>query len=60
MPVIPSDIPYTFKDLSFDAVIVILTRHHLDEPLKVLKEAARLSSDKLILLEDVPRNLLRG
>ncbi|MFT7560691.1 MAG: SAM-dependent methyltransferase [Flavobacteriales bacterium] len=58
MSVIQSDIPYPFNDASFDTVIVILTLHHLEEPLKGLKEAARLSAKKLILLEDVPRNFI--
>ena len=52
-----SGMPYPFKDKSFDIVLVVLTLHHMDDPEKGLKEAKRLARKKILILEDVPRNL---
>lgn len=53
---IKSSFPYPFKDKSFDTVLVILTLHHFENPEVGLKEAIRLSNNKILILEDVPRN----
>ncbi len=41
-----------FKDNQFDVAMITQTLHHCDEPLKILKEATRISK-RLIMLEDV-------
>ena len=41
-----------FKDNKFDVAMITQTLHHCDEPLKVLKEASRVSK-RLVILEDV-------
>ncbi len=43
-------IPY--KNNSFDCVLVISTLHHCDNPDQVIKEAARVSKDKILIFED--------
>lgn len=51
-----STLPYPFKDKSFNTVLLILTLHHFEKPEEGLKEAIRLAKNKILLLEDVPRN----
>lgn len=43
-------IPY--KSNSFDCVLVITILHHCDNPGQVLKEAARISRDRVLVIED--------
>ncbi|MFQ6049901.1 MAG: class I SAM-dependent methyltransferase [Candidatus Paceibacterales bacterium] len=41
-----------FLDNSFDVVLLICVLHHCDEPLEVLKEAKRVTKDRIIIIED--------
>lgn len=41
-----------FSDNSFDAALLIFVLHHSENPLEVLKEAKRISKDKVIIIED--------
>jgi ubiquinone/menaquinone biosynthesis C-methylase UbiE len=47
-------IPY--EDNTFDAVLLIYTLHHCDDPIEVLKEARRVSKGKIIIFEDTYTN----
>jgi len=47
-----------FKDRLFDKVLIIETLHHCDNPINILKEAVRVSKNKIIILEDVYINYL--
>lgn len=47
-----------FKNKFFDTVLIIETLHHCDNPLKILKEATRVSKKKIIIFEDVYTNHL--
>lgn len=51
-----SNIPYPFKDKSFDAALLIFTLHHMTDPEEGLKEAKRIAAKRILILEDVPRN----
>lgn len=42
-----------FKDDTFDAVLLITMLHHTPEPENILREARRVTRDKLIVIEDV-------
>ena len=48
------DIP--FNDNSFDAVQILTVLHHAANPKRVVEEAKRVSSSKLIIMEDVYDN----
>ena len=41
-----------FPDNSFDVVLLICVLHHCNEPLEILKEAKRVSKDRIIIIED--------
>ncbi len=41
-----------FKDNSFDATLLIFMLHHCSNPLAVLKEATRVSKNRIIVIED--------
>lgn len=41
-----------FSDNSFDSVLLIYVLHHAENPLKVLKEAKRVSGARIIIFED--------
>lgn len=41
-----------FPDNSFDVVLLICVLHHCDEPSEVLKEAKRVTKDRIIIIED--------
>ena len=43
-------VPY--KSNSFDCVLIIATLHHCDDPGQVLREAARVSKDRILIKED--------
>lgn len=42
-----------FPDKSFDNCLLITVLHHSDDPLKVLDEAIRVTSGKIIVIEDI-------
>lgn len=42
-----------FADNSFGAVLLIFVLHHCEKPLTILREAQRVSQDRLIIMEDV-------
>ncbi len=41
-----------FQDNSFKAILLSFVLHHCEDPTKVLKEACRVSKDKVIIFED--------
>lgn len=41
-----------FTDNSFDASLLTFVLHHCENPVQVLQEAARVSKDRVIILED--------
>jgi SAM-dependent methyltransferase len=49
-----------FRDHTFDLVMLNFVLHHVPDDRKIglLREAARVSRDKLFILEDTPRNLI--
>jgi SAM-dependent methyltransferase len=49
-----------FRDHQFDLVMLNFVLHHVPDDRKIglLREAARVSRDKVFILEDTPRNLL--
>ena len=53
-----SDMPYPLKDNSFECVLMIFTLHHMDDINKGIDEAIRLSKKRIIIIEDVPRNII--
>ncbi len=48
-----------FKKNYFDAVLLIYVLHHSDNPDLTLREAARVSKNKVLILEDVANNRLQ-
>ena len=50
------DIPFT--ENSFDIVLISYVLHHCEKPIVLLKEAKRVSRGKIIIYEDIPKNLL--
>jgi len=42
-----------FPDNSFDAVMINYVLHHAEDPLQLLKEAKRISKNKIIIYEDL-------
>lgn len=42
-----------FKENSFDIALIIQVLHHCEDPIPVLKEAKRITKNKIIILEDV-------
>ena len=42
-----------FPNESFDTSLLIAVLHHCDQPLKILDEAIRVSSKKIIIMEDL-------
>lgn len=47
-----------FKDDFFDSVLIIFVLHHASKPLKTLKDAARVSKRKIIIVGDIADNWL--
>ena len=47
-----------FRDGTFDTTLILLTLHHCDDPAAVLGEAARVTRQRLIVMESVYRNAL--
>lgn len=50
------DIPFPAE--SFDVSLLIFTLHHCSDPLRILKEAKRVTKEKIIILEDIPTSWL--
>ena len=46
-----------FKDNYFDGVLIIFVLHHAKDATQILKEAARVSKSKIIVMEDMANNL---
>lgn len=49
-----NELPYPFKDNSFDEVLMSMVLEHLNNPIKVLKEIIRISKDKAKVRVIVP------
>ena len=47
-----------FSSNSFDSSLLIFTLHHCFSPLKVLKEAKRVTKGRIIIIEDIPYSFL--
>jgi len=47
-----------FPDNHFDASLLIFALHHCLDPLKVLKEARRITKGKIVIIEDIPTSWL--
>ena len=47
-----------FKDNSFDIVFIAYVLHHSIEPIELLKEARRVTRDKIIIYEDLKEGIL--
>lgn len=43
---------FPFKNNEFDTALIAYVLHHCDEPLKVLKEAARATKGNIVIFED--------
>ena len=50
---------FPFEDGAFDCVLILTVLHHAHDPIKVLQEAKRLSSGRVIIIEDVYKNFLQ-
>ena len=48
-----------FEDGSFDCVLILTVLHHAHDPVKVLQEAKRVSAGRIIVIEDVYKNILQ-
>lgn len=48
-----------FKDNSFDAVVACFSFHHIRDQDKMMKEAVRVSRNKIIVVEGVYKNLFQ-
>ena len=48
----------SFPENSFDAVLINYVLHHSEDPISLLKEAKRVSRDKIIIYEDLPEGFL--
>jgi len=46
-----------FSDETFDTALLIFVLHHCKNPLEVLKEAKRVTKDKIIIMEDIYSNI---
>ena len=49
-----------FSDNSFDIVLIAYVLHHCEDPIFLLKEAQRVSKDKIIIYEDLPDGFFSG
>lgn len=47
-----------FAENQFDVVFMIYLLHHTDDPIKILKEARRVSRDKIIIYEDLRESFI--
>jgi len=47
-----------FPEKSFDTVLINYVLHHAQDPISLLKEAKRITRDKLIIFEDLPEDIL--
>ncbi len=47
-----------FAEKSFDIVLINYVLHHCQDPTAVLREAKRVSRDKIIVFEDLPEGFL--
>jgi len=47
-----------FSENNFNASFLVCVLHHCQEPLEVLKEAVRVTKDKIIIIEDVHNSAL--
>nr|MBS0036992.1 class I SAM-dependent methyltransferase [Saprospiraceae bacterium] len=55
-PIIYDGKTLPFKDYAFDHVLLITVLHHCQYPERILEEAARVSRDKVFVLEDIYDN----
>lgn len=49
-----------FSDKSFDVVLINYVLHHSEDPIALLKEAKRVTEDKIIIFEDLLDGFLSG
>lgn len=47
-----------FTDNSFDSVLIAYVLHHAKDPVSLLKEAKRVTKDKILIYEDLPANFI--
>jgi len=57
--IIYNGVNFPFQDNSFGAVNLSCVLHHCDEPINILSEARRVSSKRLVILEDTPINSIQ-
>lgn len=55
-PVIYDSEQIPCEDNAFDVVLILTVLHHASNPEKVLKEAKRVSAEKIIVIEDIYSN----
>jgi len=48
----------SFPENSFDVVLINYVLHHSEDPASVLKEAKRVTRDKIVIYEDLPEDIL--
>jgi len=48
----------SFPENSFDVVLINYVLHHSEDPISVLKEAKRVTRDKIVIYEDLPEDIL--
>jgi len=47
-----------FSENSFDVVLISYVLHHSRDPISLIKEAKRISRDKIIIYEDLPKGFM--
>lgn len=47
-----------FSDDTFDAVLINYVLHHCQDPIHTLREAKRVTKDKMVIYEDLPENII--
>lgn len=59
IPVVYNGTKLPFPDKSFDTCLIIAVLHHTQNPEKVLQDAIRVTSKKIIILEDLYTNKIQ-
>lgn len=58
-PIVYDGSKLPFADASFDTVTIITVLHHTPDPDQILREALRVARKKIVIMEDVYRNLVQ-